>query len=117
MLLTEKSDIYGFGLLLIELLTGKSPVDAELGIHESIVEWARYCFSDCHIEMWVDHIMKNDQALTDYDIQVVETMNLALVCTAGDPATRPSAAGLVKALESILRSTSCVSSGFKLCFS
>lgn len=36
--ITEKGDIHGFGLILIELLTGKSPVDAEFGIHESIVE-------------------------------------------------------------------------------
>ncbi|GFP96708.1 probably inactive leucine-rich repeat receptor-like protein kinase at2g25790 [Phtheirospermum japonicum] len=107
-LMTEKSDIYGFGLLLIELLTGKSPCDTELGIHESIVEWARYCYSDCHLEMWVDTIIKNDQVLMeDHQNKIVETMNLALQCTAADPAARPCADNLVKNLESVVRSSSC----------
>ncbi|KAL3650794.1 hypothetical protein CASFOL_007197 [Castilleja foliolosa] len=108
MMMTEKSDIYGFGLLLIELLTGKSPCDMELGIHESVVEWARYCYSDCHVEMWVDTNIKNDRAvMDDRQNKIVETMNLALRCTAGDPAARPCAEDLVKNLESVVRSSSC----------
>ncbi|CAA0838513.1 Probably inactive leucine-rich repeat receptor-like protein kinase [Striga hermonthica] len=107
---TEKSDIYGFGLLLIELLTGKSPRDAELSaIHESIVEWARYCYSDCHLEMWVDANIKKDEGLmSKYQNQVFEAMNLALRCTAGDPAARPCTLDLVQNLEAIARSSSCV---------
>ncbi|KAI3454098.1 hypothetical protein Pfo_010761 [Paulownia fortunei] len=106
--MTEKSDIYGFGLLLIELLTGKSPADAELGIHENIVEWARYCYSDCHLEIWVDSVIKN-HALNNQSNQIVETMNLALQCTAVDPAARPCAIDIVKTLDSIVISSSCVS--------
>ncbi|KAL0323802.1 UNVERIFIED_CONTAM: putative inactive leucine-rich repeat receptor-like protein kinase [Sesamum calycinum] len=112
-LTTEKSDIYGFGLLLIELLTGKSAADPELGIHGSLVEWARYCYSDCHLEMWVDTALtkNNNQVVLN---QIVETMNLGLQCTAGDPAARPCAIELVKSLESVVRSGGCVSSGLKL---
>ncbi|KAL3844194.1 hypothetical protein ACJIZ3_001597 [Penstemon smallii] len=114
--MTEKSDVYGFGLIMIELLTGKSAMDTELGIHESIVEWARYCYSDCHLEMWVDSIIRDDLgSMIDSQNQIVETMNLALQCTAGDPMARPCAMEVEKALESVVRSsTSCVSSRFKL---
>nr|XP_004292843.2 PREDICTED: probably inactive leucine-rich repeat receptor-like protein kinase At2g25790 [Fragaria vesca subsp. vesca] len=104
--ITEKSDIYGFGLVLIELLTGKSPGDIELGAHESIVEWARYCYSDCHLDAWTDpmirgHVLKNQN-------EIVETMNLALHCTAGDPTARPCAKELYKTLDSITKTSSCV---------
>ncbi|KAK9946625.1 hypothetical protein M0R45_012077 [Rubus argutus] len=104
--ITEKSDIYGFGLVVIELLTGKSPADIELGSHESIVEWARYCYSDCHLDAWTDpmirgHVLKNQN-------EIVETMNLALHCTACDPAARPCANELYKTLESIAKASSCI---------
>ncbi|KAI3743582.1 hypothetical protein L1987_61292 [Smallanthus sonchifolius] len=104
--ITESCDMFGFGLILIELLTGKTPVDAEIGLHENLVEWARYCYSDCHLEAWVDpilqvHALKNSN-------QIVEIMHLALQCTAHDIAERPYAREVVKRLESITRSgTSC----------
>lgn len=104
---SEKSDIYAFGLLLIELLTGRSSSSAvELGGHENIVEWARYCYSDCHLETWVDPIIKAS-ALNHHN-QIVETMNLALQCTASDPVVRPCAKDLVKTLKCVMISNSCV---------
>ncbi|EEF45856.1 leucine-rich repeat receptor-like serine/threonine-protein kinase SKM1 [Ricinus communis] len=105
--ITEKSDMYGFGLILIQLLTGKSPADPEFGVHESIVEWARYCYSDCHLDMWVDPAIKGHVLVNQNEI--VEAMNLALHCTATDPTARPCASDAFKTLESALRTTSsCV---------
>ncbi|KAJ9183519.1 hypothetical protein P3X46_007362 [Hevea brasiliensis] len=103
----EKSDIYEFGFILIELLTGKSPADAEFGVHESIVEWARYCYSDCHLDMWIDPMIK-EEALINQN-EMVETMNLALHCTATEPTARPSANDVFKTLRSAFTTSSCVS--------
>lgn len=106
--ITEKSDIYGFGLILIELLTGKGPADPEFGIDDDcFVEWARYCYSDCHLDTWVDHTIRGQVSSSHNEI--VETMNLALKCTAGDPTARPSANDLLKTLE-FVKAPSCVSS-------
>ncbi|KAF7151716.1 hypothetical protein RHSIM_Rhsim02G0176500 [Rhododendron simsii] len=104
---TEKSDIYVFGLILIELLTGKTPADTEFGLQESIVEWARYCYSDCHLDTWVDPTVKGT-ALSNHQNEIVETMSLALYCTADDPMARPCASDVVKTLESVIRPTYCV---------
>ncbi|PQM35909.1 putative inactive leucine-rich repeat receptor-like protein kinase [Prunus yedoensis var. nudiflora] len=106
--ITEKSDIYGFGLVLIELLTGKGPADTEFGVHESIVEWARYCYSDCHLDVWTDPMIRGHVSINQNEI--VETMNLALHCTARDPTARPCADELYKTLDSTMRTSSCVSS-------
>ncbi|TKY74539.1 inactive leucine-rich repeat receptor protein kinase [Spatholobus suberectus] len=105
---TEKSEIYGFGVMLIELLTGRSAMDIEAGngMHKTIVEWARYCYSDCHLDTWIDPVMKGGDALT-YQNDIVETMNLALHCTATDPTARPCARDVLKALEIVHRTTFC----------
>lgn len=106
--MTEQSDIYGFGLILIELLTGKSPTDTEFGMQENnIVEWARYCYSDCHLDVWIDSMIRGHA--TNNQNEIVETMNLALHCTATDPTARPCATQVLKNLESAMKPSSCVS--------
>lgn len=98
---TEKSDIYGMGVVLIELLTGRSA-----GEEESMVEWARYCYSECHLDTWVDPMMKGgygnggsrSRSRRQEEVDVVETMNLALHCTATDPTARPCASHVYKTL-------------------
>ncbi|KAJ1409820.1 Protein kinase domain [Sesbania bispinosa] len=98
---TEKSEIYGLGVMLIELLTGRSPMDTE-GMQNSIVEWARYCYSDCHLDTWIDPVMKGGDAnAVGYQNDIVEMMNLALHCTATDPTARPCARDVLKALETV----------------
>ncbi|GAB4837197.1 hypothetical protein Ancab_002106 [Ancistrocladus abbreviatus] len=109
--MTDKNDVYGFGLILIEMLTGKTPVDGEFGDHESIVAWARYCYSDCHLDTWISPTIRGQRS-SDQN-QMVETMNLALHCTATDPSARPCSTEIVSTLESISRTRSCVL-GFEL---
>ncbi|KAG8657295.1 leucine-rich repeat receptor-like serine/threonine-protein kinase SKM1 isoform X2 [Manihot esculenta] len=103
----EKSDIYEFGFILMELLTGKNSADCEFGVHQSIVEWIRYCYSDYHLDRWIDPMIK-EEALVNKN-EMVRTMNLALHCTATDSAARPSSHDVLKVLHSALRTSSCVS--------
>ncbi|KAG2691890.1 hypothetical protein I3843_08G026500 [Carya illinoinensis] len=107
--ISEQSDIYGFGLILIELLTGKSPADRDFGVHENVVEWARYCYSDCHLDAWIDGMIRPDIARNN-EKEIVETMILALHCSATDPMARPCASDVLKTLqESVFTPRSCVS--------
>jgi serine/threonine protein kinase len=37
--LTEKSDVFSYGVMLLELITGRRPVDPSGAMEDSLVDW------------------------------------------------------------------------------
>lgn len=95
-LATEKVDIYSFGVVLLELVTGRHPCDdlfKESGI--SLPQWVRNLTDDNNFEEILDDVLVN----TCPNEEVATFLDTALFCTNTLPSHRPSMAQVVKILE------------------
>ncbi|KAL3840648.1 hypothetical protein ACJIZ3_025239 [Penstemon smallii] len=99
---TPKSDVYGFGVILFELITGKKPVEDDYGEENEVnlVSWVRGLVRKNQGSRAIDPKIRG----TGPDPQLVEALKIGYFCTADVPFKRPSmqqVVGLLKDLESI----------------
>lgn len=100
--LTEKSDVFSFGVVLLELITGRKPVDASQPLgDESLVEWARPLLS--HAIETEDFEGLVDQRLgTNYVAkEMFRMIEAAAACVRHFSNKRPRMGQIVRAFESM----------------
>ncbi|XP_021910667.1 probable LRR receptor-like serine/threonine-protein kinase At5g45780 isoform X2 [Carica papaya] len=97
---SEKTDVFGFGILLLELITGQKALDAGNGQVQKgmILEWVRTLQEERRLEVLVDRDLKGC-----YDgSQLEKAVELALQCTQSHPNIRPKMSDVLKILESLV---------------
>ncbi|RDY07056.1 MDIS1-interacting receptor like kinase 1, partial [Mucuna pruriens] len=83
----EKIDIYSYGVVLLELLTGKRPLDPEFGESIDIVGWIRRKIDNKSPEEALDPSVGNCKHVQE---EMLLVLRIALLCTAKHPKDRPS---------------------------
>ncbi|ESQ54148.1 hypothetical protein EUTSA_v10024678mg [Eutrema salsugineum] len=94
---SEKTDVFGFGILLLELITGLRALEFGKTVSQkgAMLEWVR----KLHEEMKVEELVDRELG-TNYDkIEVGEMLQVALLCTQYLPAHRPKMSEVVLMLE------------------
>ena len=94
----EKSDIYSYGVVLMEILSGKRSVDTEFGDGNSIVDWVR---STIKSKDGIDDILDKNVGAGCSSVreEMIQMLRIALLCTSRNPAERPSMRDVVLMLQ------------------
>lgn len=85
MKITEKSDVYSYGVVVLEVLTGKQPIDPTIpdGLH--IVDWVRQKRGSIEV---LDPSLR---ARPEPEIEeMLQTLGVALLCVNPNPDDRPT---------------------------
>ena len=93
--LNHKADIYCLGVVLLEIITGRTPEEHEGGLPE-----------------WVTSVIMNELSTEIFDLEIVaererheemlKLTNIALQCTALEPGRRPNISVVVEKIEEII---------------
>ncbi|KAA8524320.1 hypothetical protein F0562_010743 [Nyssa sinensis] len=89
----EKSDIYSFGVVILELVTGRRPIDPDFG-EQDLVAWVCTSLD----QKGVDHVLDANLEST-FKEQICRALNIGLLCISPHPANRPSMRRVVKMLQ------------------
>ncbi|WOK92111.1 putative receptor-like serine/threonine-protein kinase [Canna indica] len=88
----EKTDVFAFGVFLLEIISGRKPVD---GSHKSLLCWARPFLNDGNIEMLVDRRLGDD-----YDMGQLKRLTFsASLCIRATATLRPSMTEVLDLME------------------
>nr|GEV88222.1 probable LRR receptor-like serine/threonine-protein kinase At1g56140 [Tanacetum cinerariifolium] len=112
--LTEKADVFGFGVVALEIISGRPNCDSSLDDEKIyLLEWAW----DLHEDN--NELELVDEALSEFDEnEVLRVMRVALLCTQTSPMQRPSMSRVVAMLSGDIEASGAITrpeylTGFK----
>ncbi|RYR34930.1 hypothetical protein Ahy_A10g049993 isoform D [Arachis hypogaea] len=95
-----KSDIYSYGVILLEILTGKSPGETRNGL--DLPQWvASIVKEEWTNEVFDSDLMRDKASSSTVNDELLNTLKLALHCVDPTPSPRPEAHQILQQLEEI----------------
>lgn len=93
---SESCDVYSFGILLLEILTGRKPIEKlPGGVKRTITEWAEPLIVKGKFKELVDPKLRGNFD----EIQLKQAINVAALCVQSEPEKRPNMKEVVNILK------------------
>lgn len=95
---SEKTDVFGYGIMLLELITGQRAFDlARLANDDDVMllDWVKALLKEKKLEQLVDPDLQGRYG----DQEVESLIQVALLCTQGSPMERPKMSEVARMLE------------------
>lgn len=87
--ISEKSDVYSYGVVLLEIITGKKPVDPSFPDEQHVIQWVRD-----HLKSKKDPIEILDPKLRGHSEtkiqEMLQALGISLLCTSNRAEDRPT---------------------------
>eukprot|EP01018_Ginkgo_biloba_P007133 Gb_08220 [translate_table: standard] len=96
---SSKGDVYSFGILLLELITGVKPTSSRFEEGVTLYQWVKKAVVENDLIEVLDDYLKNDFELYHNEIQ--RLIRIAILCAYESPHMRPLMKDVVKGLEEI----------------
>lgn len=94
--LTEKSDLYSLGVVLLEVLSARPAVSpCEDDEHSNLAEWVVFCFENGNVEQIVDPSLEGDIVKECFEVY----LGVAMKCLAERGVERPSTGEVLQSLD------------------
>ncbi|XP_062079148.1 BRASSINOSTEROID INSENSITIVE 1-associated receptor kinase 1-like isoform X5 [Humulus lupulus] len=94
---SEKTDVFGYGVMLLELITGQSAYDLARLANDDVMlfDWVKGLWNDKKLETLVDANLQGNYV----NEEVEQLIQVALLCTQGTASERPKMSEVVRMLE------------------
>lgn len=94
---SEKTDVFGFGILLLELITGQKALNFGKAANQKgiMLDWVKKLHQEGKLNLMVDKALQSD-----FDrVELQEMVQVALLCTQFSPTYRPKMSEVLRMLE------------------
>ncbi|XP_006652160.1 G-type lectin S-receptor-like serine/threonine-protein kinase SD2-5 [Oryza brachyantha] len=109
--ITEKVDIYSFGIVVMEITSGRKNID--ISQPEESVQLINLLREKAQNNKLTDIIDKHsDDMVSHHEEEVIQMMKLAMWCLQNDSSRRPSMSMVVKVLEGAMSVENCLDYSF-----